>query len=99
MGFRELRDIAHQDWCEEFIESRIDDRLDNPEGNRGGDIHLMFQAKAGMPEKYREQVTVVDTSAIRESLDVLRSLGVPRVVDGASHVVPEDKTDEAPGRA
>ena len=98
MGFRERRDIAHQDWCEEFIEGRIDSRLDEPQGNRGSDVLLMFQAKAEMPDKYREQMTVVDTSAIKESLDVLKSLGVPRVVEGTGHVVPEDKTDEAPGR-
>ena len=32
----------------------IDDRLENPQGNRGSDILLMFKAKAEMPEKYRE---------------------------------------------
>jgi len=92
-GYRERLKNAHADWAESKVESRIDDRLDAPEGNRGSDVLLMLQAKAEMPEKYREQVTVVDTSAIRESLDRLRDMGVPRidapkVVEGTATVVP-----------
>ena len=56
---------------------------------------LMFRAKKLDPS-YRDNFSVMeDVSAIRESLDALRSLGVPRidatkVVEGASHVIPEE---------
>ena len=93
-GYRERYNGAHADWCGDKIEGMIDDRLADPQGNRGSDILLIAKARAEMPGKYREQVTVVDTSAIRESLDALRQLGTPRVVEGSSHVVSEepDKT-------
>ena len=60
---------------------------------------LVFRAKKLDPS-YRENYTAMeDLRAIGESLDALLSLGVPRIdapqiVDGTSHVVPEepDKT-------
>ena len=88
-AYRDRYNSAHADCCEGKIEGMMDDRLSDPQGNRDSDILLLAKARAEMPEKYREQVTVVDTSAIRESLDALRKLRVPRVVDGTSHVVPE----------
>lgn len=91
-NFRDRLEVAHADYCEDKIEGLMDDRLTDPQGNRGSDILLIAKARAEMPDKYREQVTVVDTSAIRESLDLMRKLGVPRVVEGTSHAIPEDKT-------
>ena len=96
MGFRERRDIAHQDWCEDTIECRIDDRLDTPEGNRGSDVLLMFQAKAEMPEKYREKVAVSNNDdVVKELLSRLKGLATPRVVEGTSRVVPEEDAKPA----
>ena len=86
-GYRERLKVAHADWREAHIEGEIDSRIKDPQGNRGSDVLLMFAAKAEDPEKYREQVTVVDTAAIKESLDMLRKLGTARVVDGTARVV------------
>ena len=89
MGWRDRLKVAHQDWCEDVIETRINDRLADPQGNRGSDILLMFQAKAEMPEKYRETVTIVDTQETKDMLGELRRIGSPRVVEGRSKVVEE----------
>ena len=37
------------------------DRLENPQGNRGSDPLLMFKTKAEMPEKYREDIKLLDS--------------------------------------
>ncbi len=52
-GFKERLKVAHADYCE-TIEQLIDDRLENPTGNRGSDVLAMFRAKGEMPEKYRD---------------------------------------------
>ena len=44
---------AHQPFCENKIEHMIDDCLENPQGNRGSDVLLMFRAKPEMPHQYR----------------------------------------------
>ena len=90
--FRNRLEAAHHDWCEDKIEGLIDSRLETPEGNRGSDVLLMFKAKAEMPEKYREEVKIVDTSATKELLDQLRRLGRPHVIEGS--VVPQEPTQE-----
>ncbi len=59
-GFNGRMKAAHADYCE-TIEQMIDDRLENPQGNRGSDPLLMFKTKAEMPEKYREDVKVIDS--------------------------------------
>ena len=82
-SFRERQDVAHLVYCETRVEGLIDERLANPEGNRGSDILLMFKAKAEMPEKYREEVHVVDTSATKDLLAELRRRGQARVIEGS----------------
>ena len=83
LGWRERIKAAHADYCEDKIESKIQERLDNPEGNRGSDILLMFQAKAEMPEKYREEVKIIDTGPTKDLLAELRRLGQAKVVEGS----------------
>ena len=77
-SFRERQDVAHLVYCETKVEGLIDSRLEKPEGNRGSDVLLMFQAKAEMPAKYREEVRVIDSGATKELLNQLRSMGQPR---------------------
>ena len=84
--------LAHADYCETQVEGLIDSRLANPEGNRGSDILLMFKAKAEMPEKYREEVKIVDTSATKDLLAELRRLGQAKVVEGS--LAPSEPTQE-----
>ena len=91
-GFRERMKAAHVDYCEDKLEARMEARLANPEGNRGSDILLMFQLKAEMPSKYREEVKIVDTSATKDLLEELRRLGRARVVEGS--VAPQEPTQE-----
>ena len=94
LGWRERVKSAHQDWCETKIEGKIQERLDNPTGNRGSDILLMFQAKAEMPEKYREEVKIINTQATKDLLDELRSKGKPRVVEGTVSPEPPGQPSE-----
>ena len=82
-SWRERLKSAHADWCEDKIEGKIQSRLDDPEGNRGSDILLMFQAKAEMPEKYREEVKIIDTGPTKDLLAELRRLGQAKVVEGS----------------
>ena len=91
-GFRDRLKVAHDIYCQDKIETMIDDRLEDPQGNRGSDVLLMFKGKAEMPEKYRETVTVVDHSATKEMLDRLRAMGTPRVVEGS--LVPQEPAQE-----
>jgi hypothetical protein len=87
-GFRDRIKAAHADYCENKIEAMIAERLETPQGNRGSDILLMFKAKAEMPEKYREEVKVIDSGASKDLLRELRRLGRPWVVEG--EVVPKE---------
>ena len=52
----------------------IDDRLEDPKGNRGSDVLLMFKAKAEMPEKYREEVKVLNVEVPLKMLDKLAEI-------------------------
>jgi hypothetical protein len=72
-GFRKRLDQAHQAYVE-FLEQLMDDRLENPQGNRGSDILLMFKMKAEAPHKYREDVKVVGIDASNMMLDKLREM-------------------------
>lgn len=76
--FRNRLEAAHHEWCEEKIEGLIDSRLSDPQGNRGSDVLLMFQAKAEMPGKYREEVKIIDSGATKELLNQLRAMGQAR---------------------
>ena len=71
----------------------MDARLAEPSGNRGSDVLLMFKMKAEMPEKYRERVTIVDTTETKQLLDEMRRIGTPRIVEGSKNEL------RPPGRA
>jgi hypothetical protein len=75
-SFKKRIDGAHADFCEEHIEQMIEDRLEDPKGNRGSDILLMFRAKAEMPEKYREEVKVLGVETQVAMLDRLRQMAM-----------------------
>ena len=55
------------------IEKRITGRIDDPTGNRGSDVLLMFWAKAHAPELYRE-LPAMDDEVAKETLTQLRKL-------------------------
>ena len=55
------------------IEKRITGRIDDPTGNRGSDVLLMFWAKAHAPELYRE-LPAMDDATAKETLAQLRKL-------------------------
>ena len=77
------------------MEGEIDSRINDPKGNRGSDVLLIFAAKAEDPEKYREQVQIVDTQNTKDLLDMLKNLGTARVVDGTAR--PVEEPAELPG--
>jgi hypothetical protein len=66
---------AHQGYVES-VERTMNDRLANPQGNRGSDVLLMFKLKAEAPEKYREGVKVVGVDASKQMMDRLRELAM-----------------------
>jgi hypothetical protein len=72
-SFKKRMELAHQDHCD-HLERMIDERLANPQGNRGSDILLMFKAKAEMPEKYREEVKVLGMEGPKEMLARLKEM-------------------------
>ena len=74
--FNRRLEVAHRRYCEN-LEQMMDDRLENPQGNRGSDPLLMFKHKAEMPEKYREDVKVIDPGTAVQLLDALRAMGKP----------------------
>src|SRR5918992_2727520 len=67
-------ELAHADYVEMW-EGSMNERLRNPQGNRGSDILLMFKLKAERPEKYREEVKVLNTEAPIRMLEMLKELG------------------------
>ena len=81
LGFADRFAVAREAYGES-LETMVHDRLAEPQGNRGSDILLMFQAKAEMPEKYREEVKIIDTGPTKDLLDQLRRLGQAKVVEG-----------------
>ena len=95
-GFKDRLEVAHADWCEDKIEGLMDERLGDPQGNRGSDILLIAKARAEMPEKYREKVAVSNNDdVVKELLSRLKGLATPRVVEGTSRVVPEEDATPA----
>jgi hypothetical protein len=54
----------------------LKDRLEDPQGNRGSDVLLMFKAKTKMPHKYREEVKVLGMEASKHMLDQLRDMAL-----------------------
>jgi hypothetical protein len=74
-SFKKRMEDAHQDYVES-VERTMNDRLANPQGNRGSDVLLMFKLKAEAPEKYREEVKVVGVDASKQMMDGLRELAM-----------------------
>jgi hypothetical protein len=72
-SFNRRLEVAHQDYCERW-EQGMDDRLENPQGNRGSDILYMFKMKAEKPEKYRENVQVTGLEPMTQLLEEARKL-------------------------
>jgi hypothetical protein len=72
-GLRKRMKLAHERYVES-LEQLMVERLTNPTGNRGSDVPLMFKLKAEAPEKYREQVKLLNVSAPIQMLDRLRAL-------------------------
>jgi hypothetical protein len=72
-SFKKRMDMAHREYCD-WVRGVIQERLVNPQGNRGSDILLMFESKAAMPELYREEVKVVGVDASKQMMDKLREM-------------------------
>src|SRR5919106_1853620 len=66
-------EAAHAGYCEKREEG-LDDRLENPKGNRGSDILYMFKMKAENPDKYREEAKVVVNDSAQQLLDKLTAM-------------------------
>jgi hypothetical protein len=64
---------AHEAYIE-AQEEEMDNRLKNPQGKRGSDELLMFKLKAEKPEKYREEVKVLNMDAPLKMLDKLAEM-------------------------
>jgi hypothetical protein len=74
-SFKKRMDMAHREYCD-WVRGVIQERLVNPQGNRGSDILLMFEGKAVMPELYREEVKVIGADASKQMMDKLRELAM-----------------------
>jgi len=61
-GFAGRWELSRHRW-RETLEDRMISRLEDPQGNRGSDILLMFALKGAYPEKYKDTVVVTDNSA------------------------------------
>jgi hypothetical protein len=72
-GIRKRMELAHREYVEAW-EQAMDARLENPTGNRGSDVLMMFKMKAIAPEKYREEVKVVGSDPAMALLDKLKAL-------------------------
>jgi hypothetical protein len=72
-NFNERMNMAHADYVEAW-EEWMDNRLENPQGNKGSDVLGMFKLKAEAPEKYREEVKVVGIEAPKQMMDTLREM-------------------------
>ena len=90
-GFRDRLKAAQEAYTA-YWESQMDARLENPTGNRGSDILMMFKLKALNPQKYRETITLQPSADTKELLDVFRKLGAAsraaRSVDAEVKVLP-----------
>jgi hypothetical protein len=72
-AFKKRMETAHREYCD-WIREEIQSRLAEPKGNRGSDILLMFEAKAAMPEMYREEVKVIGVDTAKQMMDRLREM-------------------------
>ena len=72
-GYRARWEDARQRW-RETLEQKAMDRINDPQGNRGSDVLLLAMLNAAWPEKYRQNVVVVDDTA-KDLLARLRGIG------------------------
>lgn len=93
-GFRERINAAHQDYCENKIEALIDSRLEDPQGNRGSDILLMFRAKGEMPAKYRENALAPGQQKVTVTQIIINAPG-----GGPGRVLDLARGDQGPPEA
>ena len=91
--FRERINMAHLDHVERW-EEQMDDRLENPQGNRGSDVLLMSKLRAEQPDKYREVQGGPDKGRVAVTSITINLSGLvtppPWLVDSTSREVPED---------
>jgi hypothetical protein len=73
-SFKKRMELARREYCD-WVRQIIQERISSPQGNRGSDVLLMFEAKAVMPELYREEVKVIGTEAPVRMLEMLKELG------------------------
>jgi hypothetical protein len=74
-SFKERINMAHADYVEAW-EEWMDNRLENPQGNKGSDVLGMFKLKAEAPDKYREEVKVVGIEASKAMMERLRQMAM-----------------------
>jgi hypothetical protein len=72
-SFNRRLEAVHEDYCE-YWEAGIDERLENPQGNRGSDILYMFKMKAEKPGKYRENVQITTDAPVKQMLEQMRQI-------------------------
>ena len=72
LRYRDRLAAAHTSFVS-FLEKTMWERIDDPAGNRGSDILLMFALKAHAPELYRE-LPAMDDATAKETLTQLRKL-------------------------
>src|SRR5918992_2139037 len=73
-SFKKRMELARREYCD-WVRQIIQERISSPQGNRGSDVLLMFEAKAMMPELYREEVKVLNAEAPIRMLEMLKELG------------------------
>ena len=69
----------------DHLQDMMMERLEEPGGNRGSDVLLMFALNAHWPEKYRRDKVILGSDVATSLLDVLRELArhpQPRVIEG-----------------
>jgi len=71
-GFKDLFDLANHSY-RESLEDMAQERLENPQGNRGSDVLLIYQLNARWPERYRAN-TEGRESAAKEALQEIREM-------------------------
>jgi hypothetical protein len=76
-AFKKRMEAAHQDYVE-LLETDMDEAISNdPKGRYGmpAAVQRIFRLKAEHPEKYREEVKVLNTEAPLRMLEMLKELG------------------------
>jgi hypothetical protein len=76
-SFKKRMEAAHQDYVE-LLETNMDDAIsNNPKGRYAmpAAVQRIFRLKAEHPEKYREEVKVIETEAPLRMLEKLKALG------------------------